>query len=97
MIRPNKINPVEAAAEKYNFFLLSFFLFTAILFRRTFMLLLFDWVDGGSFSRYLAISFSLTLIPEFFITLFNHVKLIFANLLERKINSKGSHANYQQR
>ena len=28
--------------EKYNFFLLSFFLFTAILFKRTFMLLLFD-------------------------------------------------------
>ena len=72
--KPNKTNPVDAAAEKYNFFLDSFFWFNFTLFSKTLTSVLFEFFFGLISSKYLAINFLFTedkFKLEFFTTLFN--------------------------
>jgi len=78
-MRPKRIKPVEAAAEKYSFFLDSFFLLVLILFKRILMSVLFVLAVGLSVDRYLEINLSLTLSTVFFTFIFKHFKAKFAN------------------
>ena len=71
---------MEAAAEKYNFLLDSFFWFVFTLFNKTLISVLFDRTEIGFLSRYLLTNFSLTAELKFFMLLFNHLIAIFANL-----------------
>ena len=84
MIRPNRIKPVDAIAEKYNFFLDSFFLLIFILLSKIFMLVLFACALGVLLSKYLEIILSVIFKDEFFIGLFNHWIVAFANSFIKK-------------
>ena len=87
MIKPNKSKPVDAAAEKYNFFLDSFFWFNLTLLSKMLISVLFETSFGLSFSKYLATNFSFTLRLlrlRFLIIQLNHEYLKFANFLRMK-------------
>ena len=84
MIRPNNINPVEAAAEKYNFFLTSFFWSDFTLLSNTFISVLFDLNFSLSWFKYLERILFFMFELRIFTTLFNHGSTRFANLPIKK-------------